>query len=331
MRKVKIVGVNSESNSSQPSFVCNHLNSRWHRDFDVEVYDPTRRYDINRDLIWVERHDTARWYQALVDEGFKIIRANLWDSNTAIGDPIKDREFELTSKNWFWFQEANLCRARGYNRIRSTTVPDRFFLMLMNLVRAHRSFIYQDTVPYQEQSLISYVEKNIVIEGDHGEPNSVRVGAADDRFYNPGWYGRSCFSLTVESTVEGDLFVTEKIFKPLAYQHPVIVYGCPGTLRYLRSAGFATFDHVVDERYDTIENGYDETKDEPDPSSRRRTALLSEVKNLYRSWSQGENIFQDPETKKRIEHNYHRFYDQKALDEIWQTEIVDVIYDFAEK
>jgi hypothetical protein len=52
----------------------------------------------------------------------------------------------------------------------------------------------------------------------------------------------------------GGAFLTEKIFKPIKHAQPFVVVGAPGTLQALRALGYRTFDHVVDNTYDNIQN-----------------------------------------------------------------------------
>ena len=48
--------------------------------------------------------------------------------------------------------------------------------------------------------------------------------------------------------------LTEKIFKPIVSKQPFMLLAAPGNLAYLKSYGFKTFDSVIDESYDTIED-----------------------------------------------------------------------------
>ena len=52
----------------------------------------------------------------------------------------------------------------------------------------------------------------------------------------------------------GGAFLTEKTFKAIKHGQPFVVVGCPGSLSALRDLGYRTFDHVVDNSYDTIQN-----------------------------------------------------------------------------
>jgi len=44
--------------------------------------------------------------------------------------------------------------------------------------------------------------------------------------------------------------LTEKVFKPIVMEQPFIIIGCPGSLEYLQSYGFQTFNGCWDESYD---------------------------------------------------------------------------------
>jgi len=75
----------------------------------------------------------------------------------------------------------------------------------------------------------------------------------------PSLYLNSYLSVVTETlffeTHGRTRFVSEKIYKPIAQHHPFIVVGCPGTLQYIRSLGFQTFNgDLIDESYDTISN-----------------------------------------------------------------------------
>lgn len=50
------------------------------------------------------------------------------------------------------------------------------------------------------------------------------------------------------------LHLTEKIFKPIVSKQPFMLLAAPGNLAYLRSYGFRTFDGIIDESYDSIQD-----------------------------------------------------------------------------
>jgi hypothetical protein len=57
--------------------------------------------------------------------------------------------------------------------------------------------------------------------------------------------------LAFENNIPG-VFVSEKIWKPIAQAQPFIILGCAGTLAHLRNQGYQTFGRWIDESYDTI-------------------------------------------------------------------------------
>ena len=78
---------------------------------------------------------------------------------------------------------------------------------------------------------------------------SLDINWANDITLND--YEETFVSVVTESLVDRNtLFLSEKIFKPIALGHPFIVLGNTGTLKYLRDNGFKTFDKWFDESYD---------------------------------------------------------------------------------
>lgn len=77
-------------------------------------------------------------------------------------------------------------------------------------------------------------------------------------YLEPAPYIDTYFSLVTETVYEYPYsFRTEKIAKPLMIGHPFIVAASRGYYRDLQNLGFKTFDHVIDERFDQIDNHQD--------------------------------------------------------------------------
>ena len=77
-------------------------------------------------------------------------------------------------------------------------------------------------------------------------------------YLNPDTYIDTYFSVITE-TVHNypHSFRTEKIWKPIAIGHPWVCVANTGYYRDLRNLGFRTFDSVIDESFDGIENNVD--------------------------------------------------------------------------
>jgi hypothetical protein len=68
-------------------------------------------------------------------------------------------------------------------------------------------------------------------------------------------YANTWFSVAAESVCQGSIFfMAEKISKPMFAQRPFVVFSIQGFLQQLRALGYQTFDPVIDESYDLIEN-----------------------------------------------------------------------------
>lgn len=85
------------------------------------------------------------------------------------------------------------------------------------------------------------------------------------------YYTTSYFSVVSETYFfnNNPTFITEKIYKPIAYKHPFIVSGTYNILKHLRSKGYKTFDGIIDESYDSV---VDETE--------RLLMIVKEIKRL---------------------------------------------------
>ena len=94
-------------------------------------------------------------------------------------------------------------------------------------------------------------------------------------------FSDSYFSIVTETFFTGPLYFSEKIFNSMLYNHFFIYLGPLHSLKYLRSLGFKTWAHIIDESYDTIENPterlYAVTRSLTDFLSKS----LNEIKQIY--------------------------------------------------
>lgn len=77
-------------------------------------------------------------------------------------------------------------------------------------------------------------------------------------YLHPKPYVDTYFSLVSETVFDMPYsFRTEKIWKPVVMGHPWIAVSNRGFYRDLRNLGFRTYSHIVDESFDSIDNGED--------------------------------------------------------------------------
>jgi len=78
----------------------------------------------------------------------------------------------------------------------------------------------------------------------------------DHSLHSPELFDSTYCSIILETLFDcdgsGGTFLTEKTFKCLKHGHPFIIVGAAGSLAALRSLGYRTFDHVIDNSYDLI-------------------------------------------------------------------------------
>ena len=91
------------------------------------------------------------------------------------------------------------------------------------------------------------------------------------------------------------LHLTEKSLRPIACGRPFILATAPGSLAYLRSYGFKTFDRYIDETYDTITNSFE-----------RLEAIKLEITRLSKKTYNELQQMQDEMTP-IFEHNRKKF------------------------
>lgn len=92
------------------------------------------------------------------------------------------------------------------------------------------------------------------------------------------------------------LHLTEKIFKPIVSKQPFMLLAAPGNLAYLKSYGFKTYDSIIDESYDLIQD--------PD----QRTEAVVKQLAWYCSLSAEEKQQVIEAIAPIVEYNFHHFY-----------------------
>jgi hypothetical protein len=107
--------------------------------------------------------------------------------------------------------------------------------------------------------------------------------------------------------------LTEKTFKPIALGMPFVIVGTRGSLEYLRSYGFQTFEGIWDESYDDAED---------DVRIERIASLLRSLDEL--SIEAKQELFES--AHEVIEHNWNHFYNGGFEAVLW-TELKDMLND----
>jgi len=288
--------------------------------YNVEPFDPVATYNPSTHIMVIDRYDSidSGWHIPFKERGFKVIVEYFWDSSKQEQSTVQDNTLNIRVKEWVWI-DGHLMRKYVGNQYRPQLGdPDKFFLMLMGLARDTRDLLLKKMTPYLNDSLYSYRGRGVVLQGD----DMTNPDVINQHFSNNIWYNSTNFSLVAETlpiipNAKEQLFVSEKTFKPIIMNHPFIVHGSSGTLNYLHSMGFETFDHIIDESYDQGET-----------VPVRLEAICRVLDVLYREFKQGKRLFGDTESQHRINHNFHRYYNTSIIDQLWKTQLLDVIQEF---
>jgi hypothetical protein len=206
----------------------------------------------------------------------------------------------------------------GYNKFNLTSDPTRDFLMLINAKSLERTKLYDRLTPVLSDNIYSYVGHGVPLQNAQDQKYN---NTTWQRYIDPSWYTNTRFSVVVESVVgekyvpltNDDINVSEKTLKPCAFKHPSIVLGHAGTLAWQKRQGFETFDHCIDETYDTV-----------DDEDLRFEKVVEQIELCIAD----KTIFTDPLTQQKLEHNYNHFYNEELVMKLMHEQIINPLLEF---
>lgn len=255
------------------------------------------------------------WQQKVTsyrDQGYKVIVEDLWEY--PFESTIIDGIMTLRSQNFFRINECLWYKYLNFDQYYPSDQKSKMFLLLMRLKKHHRDKIYKNFSSILHQGLYSYTDIGKFIEDD--------IDQSDNnwqRHFNPKWYNSTHFSIVAETSMQPMTFVTEKTYKPLAYYHPFVVFGAPGTLAHLHNQGFETFEHLIDESYDLEKT-----------MLKRFDMVCNLVFDIVKQLESNANLFQDSLTQQKLIYNHHTFFDTALVQQLFCDDILTQILNFVE-
>ena len=299
------------------------LEQKWAQYFNVEILDTNKNYNSRSTVVvsdWIDFTKNNDIHERiLANNGLRHIIDHCWDSWDSSLDNSAD--FIIRPRDFIRINESIWYKALGYDKIDLVSYPSRDFLLLMNMKRPHRTKLYNSLYPMLSNNIYSYVENGIPLH------NAQDIEYTNDdcwqRYTDPQWYTDTRFSVVAESWTKfnpdinptRNINVNEKTLKPCAFKHPSIVLGQPETLAWQKRQGFETFEHCIDESYDTIED-----------EDARFDKVIEQIKYCI----QDKTIFNDGVTKKKLEYNYDHFYNEKIVMKLFQEQMVYPLLEFIE-
>ena len=218
----------------------------------------------------------------LHSQGFYFIKANPWESLPNMEShehyPIIDIPHVkwVGGISWFWFYMYRKHLGRKYTFDHTNKKYD--FLYLNKTPRTHRIKLYDMLKSHNvlSNSLTSFHgHDGTSLPLEYELPGVTKYpyrGLDQDIFEKP--YNDTKFSIVSETNDNSnDIFMTEKIWKPIIAGHMFVVHGNPLYLQKLREIGFKTFNNYFDESYDLTDNSVTRVE--------KITKLCLELKNCY--------------------------------------------------
>ncbi len=263
--------------------------------------------------------DLSNRLELLHQQGFKFILANPWESVDNIktqifitGEKMKHIDIKYPyfmwtgGVSWFWSYMYYKHLKNNFQFNHNKKLYD--FLYLNKAPREHRINLYDILVKENILSNSIYtffsrvpsrkLDKEYELPGIDPE-NYPRWGMDQDMFEKP--YNDTKYNLVSETNDNDyEVFMTEKIWKPIIAQQVFVVHGNHLYLQKLREMGFKTFGSYFDESYD-LENDKDKKID----------AIVSLCKHLKTvNW---QDIYR--QTIALRQHNYDTLFNKEKLSE----------------
>ena len=283
------------------SFHSHYLTFLWERYFDIEWYDQSKTYDQSGNVFVVNWQNANDDYsKQLKNQGYRVAVDNLWEFPTG-----RKNYHWIEHPDWFWYNESIWWRNLGYHRYHpNKTYSKRAFMQIGRSNQIRDEIVNQ--LDHRLDSFVwSYRDQNL--------PNDVSKSQDNyQRFFNPQWYDNTYFSLVVESMQGYSIRLTEKSFKPMAYKHPFLLIGPPGSLKKLQSLGFETYENLFDESYDNIVR-----------LDQRLPAIIKNIDDFVPKEY-------DTITLEKMQHNHARFFNRELVESKIIAEIIEPLINYIE-
>jgi len=254
----------------------------------------------------------------LHSQGFVFIKANPWESLENINNTQQYQYPQIEIEHikwcagvsWFWFymydKHLNNKFKFTHDHFGSYWHKKYEFLYLNKFPREHRVKLYNKLLEENilSNSLYTFLELNPPVrlkkefELPWVDANNYPATGMDQDITEQPYIDTVCSIVSETNDNDTDVFMTEKIWKPIIAQHVFVVHGNHLYLQKLREIGFKTFGSYFDESYD-LENDKDKKID----------AIVSLCKHLKTvNW---QDIYR--QTIALRQHNYDTFFNKEKL------------------
>ena len=266
--------------------------------------------------------------ELLHSQGFVFIKATPWESNDNISKLPQYPEIDIEhvkwtgDVSWFWFI---MYRKHVGNKFNFTHNHNGSywhkkydFLYLNKAKRAHRIKMYDKLSANKvlDNSLHTFLlqKPRIMLPREYELPGVLpeaypRFGMDQD-IYEPPYNDTVCSIVSETNDNNFEVFITEKIWKPIIAEHVFVVHGNYLYLQKLREMGFKTFGNYFDERYD-LERDADKRIDALITLCKDLKALCDDGPVVERGNKKWQDIYLQTQALRK--HNHDTFFNQQKL------------------
>lgn len=252
-----------DARAGKAKLVIDNLNEGFYDDtFYAFMHDSMRRYGLpGSAIIWMSGNE-------LDDRGY-----NAWCDDNG----IMDRFSIVSFCHLLYMQQINLRyrprptwadheAAKANPRLvkifnclnrRSRDHRELLMMLMVDAGLHSKAAISHDILRYHAwadhgvpQDLIDRTSSLLPLVIDDGDFDNNKAMHINTKIYMDSWV--SCVTETHAIDQEHNLFISEKIWKPIFALQPFLVMGHMGSLELLRSWGFQTFPMLFDECYDDM-------------------------------------------------------------------------------
>ena len=324
--------------------------------YDLHLYeldDYDRKFaviDCRADMVSMSTNaefmgELKRRCDLLHSQGFVFIKATPWESMENVNDKTQYPEIDIPhikwtgDLSWFWHYMYNKHKDNNFNFTHdhngSYWHKKHDFLYLNKAPRTHRVKLY-DTLLNKgvlDNSVHTFHghKSKRMLPAEYELPgvdsnNYPRFGLDQDIYELP-YIDTVCSIVSETNDNNYEVFMTEKIWKPIIAQHVFVVHGNHLYLQKLREMGFKTFGNYFDESYDLEKD-----------SNQRIDKLVSLCEDLKLKCDNGSIVergnkkWQDIylQTKALRKHNYDTFFDKERLS-VQINKTLELFLEFADR
>ena len=348
MSKTRLVCIGwTDLNSSYLAWLLTHH-------FHLEVFDQTTTYTKQDCIFVISRPEywTDELLLPYLEDGFKLIIANLWESRSLFLSSKFEKyldnvllivgckepfncgwRYVLSVERWFWYNESlwYTCDTNfQYQNYLPQRTNSKLFFMPIRRSKKFRDQIIDKLSAELDNSIYSYVDQRYnSIQLATNKDNPVAT-LGWDRQFESTWYNDTFFTIAVETSVDSqfnindemtgiydDDSVPSKLFITEKTFKP-IAHQHP----FLVCGMKGTLQFLKDTGFETYDHLFDESYDNLDLFEDRLEIIYNNVKTF------DINKYNDPLTEEKIKHNYNRFYDRPLVIAGVHNDLINPLLEF---